>query len=418
MLPTTSNPAPSQSVDLFAARQPIFDVDRNVVAYELLFRAGPENVFPAQTNPDDASARVIVNALSVFGLDALVADRPAFVNVTRRILLESTYACFPPSRLVIELLETLRPDSETLRACQQARAEGYTLALDDFTGQPELLGFLPYVDVLKVDWRACDAERRASIAASHGRDVVLLAEKVENEAEFAAAKALGFTRFQGFFFCRPEMVARRDIPSNKLAHLQFLRELARPSLDYVGLEKVIKLDVSLSVKLLRYLNTAGFGFRREVSSIQQALTMLGERPFRRWSSLLVLSVMSKGSPAELLHSCQVRARFCELLAPESNLVGRELDLFLLGLLSLVDALVGRPLDELVLDLGLPPDIAGALTGAGSGSPMREALTLVSAYERADWTAVDAAASRLQVRDRLVLTRLYQEALQWAAASGV
>lgn len=406
---------PSQPVELFAARQPIFDRDRKVVAYELLFRSGPENVFPAGVNPDDASARVIVNALSVFGLDALLGEHRGFINATRRILVDGSYACIPPSRLVVELVETMQPDADTLRACQLAKSEGYTLALDDFIDQPELHGFLPHVDLLKIDWRGASPELRASLATRYSK-YTLLAEKVENEAEFRAASELGYSLFQGFFFCRPEIVSRKDIPSNKVAHLQFLRELTRPTLDYRNLEKVIKLDVSLSVKLLRYLNAASFGWRREITSIQQALTMLGERPFRRWSSLLVLAVMSDGSPAELLTTCLIRARLCETLAPEVGLDGRELDLFLLGLLSLVDAMVGRPLCELVQDLGLPPEIASALTGEGKPTAMGNVLRLVSAYERADWAQFDTLALALRMKNPAALPALYQGALQWATAT--
>src|SRR6476646_2574008 len=183
--PKAATAAPS--LDQFTARQPIFDRERKLVAYELLFRNGPTNMFPAHTNPDDASASVIARSLSVFGLDSLLGNRPAFVNVTRRILVDGAYRCFPSSRLVIELLETICPDEETLRACEQAKAEGYSIALDDFTDQPELRPFLPLVDMLKVDLRLASPEVQRQIAQKYGSRVVLLAEKVETEAEFAAA---------------------------------------------------------------------------------------------------------------------------------------------------------------------------------------------------------------------------------------
>src|SRR5262249_556531 len=222
--------------------------------------------------------------------------------------------CLPPGRFVLELLETLRPDAETMAACVEAKRAGYGLALDDFVGQAELTEFLPNVDVLKVDFRQADAGKRRELAERFkSRGLKLLAEKIETEADFAAACALGFTQFQGFFFCKPEMVSRRDIPMSKLVHMQFLSELNGPAIDFVRMEQVIKQDVGLSVKLLRYLKAAAFGWRSEITSIRHALALLGERAFRRWASVLVLAELSADRPAELLTTCLVRARFCELL---------------------------------------------------------------------------------------------------------
>jgi EAL and modified HD-GYP domain-containing signal transduction protein len=410
-----SSTAPAE---LFVARQPILGRDKALVAYELLFRSGSANLFPAGMDPDQASKQIIGSTLSVFGLDALVGDKIAYVNVTQRILTRATYGCLPPARLVLELLETLRADEETLNACKAAQAAGYALALDDYTGQNELSGFLPYVSIIKVDFRLTDAAKREQIAKQFaGTNVQLLAEKVESEADFLTARDLGYSYFQGFFFCRPEMVSRHDIPASKVVYLQFLSELGAPELDFGRLEKVIKQDVGLSLKLLRYLKAAAFGWRAEITSIKQALAMLGERPFRRWASLLVISVLSADRPSELLPMCLLRARFCELLAPELGFKGRELDLFLVGLFSLMDAVVERPLAELLTDVALPADLVAALLPGTAPNRMRDALALVIAYERAAWEDVDSLSERLKLRDGLTkLPGFYQDALSWATAT--
>ncbi|HKP56170.1 MAG TPA: HDOD domain-containing protein [Polyangiales bacterium] len=411
---------PSAPVELFVARQPIFQSDRTLAGYELLFRTGSQNIFPVGVDPDKASKEIIGQTLSVFGLEALVGTKLAYVNVTRKVLVDATYAALPAERLVLELLETLRPDPETLAACRAAKAAGYQIALDDYVDQPELADFLPLCDVIKVDFRSADAERRRAIASRYaGTNQKLLAEKIETEEDFVSARDLGFNYFQGFFFCRPEMLSRTDIPVSKLVYLQFLSELNRRELDFKRIEQVIKQDVALSVKLLRYLKAAAFGWRTEITSIKQALAMLGERPFRRWASVLVMAALSSDRPAELLSTCLVRARFCEQLAPELDLKARELDLFVLGLFSLMDAVIGRPLSELLSDVALPADLQEALLPTGKTNRMSDVLALVTAYERADWRNVDALSTRLSLQNSIgTLPRFYQEALAWATTTAM
>lgn len=406
----TADPAP----ELFVARQPIFLPDRKVAAYELLFRTSAANVFPVGVDPDKASIEIMAHAISVFGLDALVGPHlSAYINVTRRVMVEQLYACLPPGRFVLELLETLRPDEETLAACRAAREAGFGLALDDFAGQAQLAGFLPHVDVIKVDFRLASGEARARIAEQFaGAGVRLLAEKVENEAELNEACRLGYTHFQGFFFCKPEMVSRHDVPVSKLVYLQFLSELNRDNLDFTRLEQVIKQDVALSLKLLRYLKSAAFGWRSEITSIKHALALLGERAFRRWASVLALAVLASDRPVELLSLSLVRARFCELLAPAVGYSARSLDLFLVGLFSLMDAVVQRPLPDLLREVSLPRDLVEALTPEGPTNRMRTTLELSVAYERAQWPEVERCCAQLGV-NASHLPQIYQEAVGWA-----
>lgn len=402
---------------LFVARQPIFLSDRKLAAYELLFRTSAANVFPVGVDPDKASIDIIGHAMGVFGLDALLGPHAgAYINVTRRVMMEAVYACLPQDRFVLELLETLRPDSELIGACQSAKQAGYKLALDDFAEQPELAGFLPHVDVIKVDFRLAKSDARKRIARRFaGSAVRLLAEKVETEAELKEASALGYTHFQGYFFCKPEMVSRHDVPVSKLVYLQFMAELNRPNLDFGRLERVIKQDVALSLKLMRYLKSAAFGWRSEITSIKHALGLLGERPFRRWASVLALAVLSSDRPPELLALSLARARFCELLGAEIGLSARALDLFLLGLFSLMDAVVQRPLADLLSEVSLATDLIEALTPGGKASRMRSALELAVAYERADWAQVDQWCAQLGAApDRL--PKVYAEAVSWAASA--
>jgi len=401
-------------MQVFVARQPIFDTRQRVVAYELLFRAGLENYFPAGIDGDFASSRVINDALSTFDFDTLVGGKKAFVNVTRRVLCDALYAVLPPRQTVIELLENVAADPETLAAVRAARAGGYQIALDDFVARPELAPLVPLAHVLKVDFLATAPEERRRIREdTRGTKIALLAEKVETAAEFRDGQAMGYTLFQGYFFQRPEIISREDIPPSKLTYVRFLRELQAPELDYERIERVIKHDLSLSVKLLKFLNSAAFGWRSRVTSLKHALVLLGERPFRKWASLIAVVGMTDDRPPELALVSLARARFAEQLCAQGAgaLAGRELDAFLIGLLSSLDAMVGRPLAELLAEIKVSPDIDAAILRADT--PLGMLRALVVAYEVGAWAEVAALAARLRVPED-ALPEIARQSLEWAS----
>ncbi len=332
-------------MDKFIARQPIFDAKKRVVAYELLFRSGPENFFSGR-DADRASSQLIDDSLHVFGIDALIGKTRAFINLTRKTLLDELITMIPPTRAVAELLETVEPDEAVLAAAAALRKAGYTLALDDFVSKPEMEPLLQLANIVKVDFLATRGdERERMIKALIKRGIQVLAEKVETQEEVTLAKSLGCVYFQGYFYCRPEMSSRRELPGHKLNHLRLLRELGKPHLDLPAVEQVLKSDMALASKLLKHLNSAWFGWRQRVTSLQHAVVLLGDRQFRKWASLVAIATMADDKPRELPNTSLVRARFCELLAPLAQQKDASLDAFLVGMFSLVDAIIGRPLDE-------------------------------------------------------------------------
>jgi len=401
-------------MQVFVARQPIFDTRKRVVAYELLFRAGLENAFPRGTDPDMASAKVIDHALSAFDFGGLTQGKKAYVNVTRRVLCEGLYSVLPPKHTVIELLETVTADDETLAAVKAARRAGYEIALDDFVDRPGVEPFVNMAQVLKIDFLVTPADERKRLRdQARKRRLTLLAEKVENAAEFENAEQLGYTLFQGYFFQRPEIIAREDIPPAKLTYVRFLRELQNPALDYDALETIIKQDLSLSVKLLKLLNSAAFGWKSRVTSLKHALVLLGERPFRKWASLIAVVGLTDDRPPELALISLTRARFCERLCPLARLGGSELDAFLAGLLSALDAMMGRPLPELLKEVAVSPEIDAALLR--QDTPLGKVRALAVAYEAAAWDDVGILAAALGVPER-ALPALADEARAWAATT--
>jgi EAL and modified HD-GYP domain-containing signal transduction protein len=401
-------------VDAFIARQPIFDAHRIVQAYELLFRSGLENAYSG-ADPDRASAKVITGSAFLPRLDAVSGGKRVFVNVTRDVLVQGFSALLPPATTTIEILETIRPDPEVIDACRRLKMMGFRLALDDFRPDPAWRALLDLADIVKVDVLASNAAERASLARSlRPRGITLLAEKVETREIFRETAGLGYSLFQGYFFARPVIVSGRDIPASRRSHLEILREIHRPDLDYGAICSVVEREVALSYKLLRYVNSAIFGWRGAISSIRHALLLMGITEIRRWASVIALAGMASDEPGELIATALLRGRFCELLASGTELAQRESDLFLVGLFSVIDAILGCPLGEILENIPIAADAKGALLG--EPGPMNDLLQLVISYTMGDWTQVEERAERLHI-DQAILPDAYAWAIEWAQGSG-
>jgi EAL and modified HD-GYP domain-containing signal transduction protein len=401
--------ASTTTTDIFVARQPIFDRRQEVYGYELLFRSGLDNAFH-HDNLDQASFEMLHTSLLGFGLDVLLGDRVGFVNASREVLLQEFYLVLPRDRTVIELIESVEPCDDVVTACQGLKRAGYRLALDDFVRRPAMAPLADLADVIKVDMLHTDrAERRAIIREFAPRRVMLVAERVETRGQLAEAMEDGFTHFQGFFFCQPEVLSAADVPAYKRNCVRFIAELNRPELDFDRLELIIKQEVALAVKLLRYLNSAGFGWRHEVTSIKHALRVLGERAARKWCSLMALTVMGEDRPSQLVVSSLVRAQFAEQVGMEGGLRSRGVDLFLTGMLSTLDALIGRPMEEALSQIPVSQEIRDTLLGRTT--TLSPTWALVLSYERADWDQLKQLADAADVSVGR-LPGLYRDSVQW------
>lgn len=404
-------------MDVFIARQAILNRHLDLFAYELLFRPCNQNY--AGVSDDSASTlQVLSTTLLSAGLSILSDQTPVFINFGREMLLSGWSSLLPPSVVVIEILESVQSDPEVLAACIALKEKGYALALDDVTetSPPE---FLKIVDIIKVDFRATSAETQAKLVREHkGSGRRLLAEKVETREEFERAKQLGFEFFQGFFFSKPLLLQGRQMPAMKGSVLKLLTELGSPDINFGRLEALIRCDVSLTYKLLRYVNSALFGRRKPLSAILPALVAMGELDIRRWIVLATLLDLS-GTTQVLARHALLRARFCESLATAAGSSSPG-DAFLMGMFSLLDALVHRPLPEALKELALPADMVGPLLGQESRSKNAASLTLAKSYEAGDWRGVDSCAGQLGVPQEKV-AGIYFEAVEWVskvlAASG-
>lgn len=398
--------------DAFVARQPIFDAERRLVGYELLARSGGGTNAYTHADGDQATADTLATTINLLGLDSASGGVRVFVNFPQGLLERDLGAILPPDRMVVEVLETVEPTPQVTEALRRLKREGYTIALDDFEPHLPQARLLPLADVLKVDFMTTVGDKRLGIANDNRGRRELLAEKVETYNDFKEGVELGYSYFQGYFFCKPEVLRARRLESSHATQLKFLQEIGRPTLDFDKLEAIIKHDAIMSVKLLRYLNTTVRATSRRIDSIKQALTLLGERPLRRWAAMMGLVSLGTNKPMELMRTCVLRARFCELLAQKAGLEKLSFEAYLAGLLSAIDAIVDSPMPDVLAQLPIPDGVRDAL--AGGASTQRTILDLVAAYERGDWVVVTAASQLLKLRPADV-TETYCDSVRWSDA---
>jgi c-di-GMP-related signal transduction protein len=390
----------------YVARQPILDRDENVFGYELLFRDGVQNTFAGDC---DEASRATLDRSLVMGLDVLCDGRRAFINCTRDTLIKGLVTLLPSAATVVEVLENVPADPDVMGACQRLKEDGYLIALDDFVTDDKRAALAEMADIIKVDMKLTTVEQRAAIVKKYGPwRHRLLAEKIETRAEFTEARDQGFVYFQGFFFRRPEKLSTRELPGNRLNYLRMLQEVSRPDLDVPALERLIKGEASVCYRLLRYLNSPVFGLKNEIRSVRHALSMLGEREVRRWVRLVAAVGAGQEKTSDLVLSALVRARFGELLQP---LVSHgESDLFLLGLMSLLDAMLEMPMSD-VLDR-VPLDHETKAVLMGKASALRPIYQLMLAHESGEWEAAEQLSANLQL-DPEEVAGYYWRAQQWA-----
>ncbi len=399
-------------MNVFVARQPIFDTKQRVYGYEILYRSGMENVY-SEADGDKASLFVIGSSLLVIGSQQISNGRKIFVNFTRNLLLEGMATYLPKEIGVIEILENIEPDEKLIETIKFIRSQGYMLALDDFVLKGnEYSPFLKLVDIIKVDFQHAD-ERDRKVIADRFRNsgkVKLLAEKTETREDFENALKLGYDYFQGYFFCKPVILARRDISGRKIHYLRILKELSAENPSFKAIKEIIEHNPSFAYKLLQYVNSAFFGVRREVTSVRHALELLGEDEIRKWASLAVLMELGSDQPQELLRLSLLRGRFCENLASLAGYRKQKSELFFMGLFSCMDVLLSRPLQEILEDLPIQSTIKEALLG--QPNPFRVILDLALSYERGDWTSFLSTVAGLGI-DQTTVPEAYSSAIDWA-----
>ena len=400
-------------VQVFIARQPILGLNRRVYGYELLYRSSTWNAFDG-TEGSVATTNVIANGLMTIGLAKLVGNGFAFINFSRDLLLGDVPLMLPSRSVIVEILETVEMDDAVVARCRDLKRLGFQLALDDVSATDQVRPLAALADIVKVDFRQTAAAQQQRIAADFSQSQTrLVAEKVETAEEFERARGFGYCYFQGYYFERPAIVTANRVSSQKSTYMQVLNELSRQELNYAQLERLFKHDPPMTYRLLRYLNSALFSWTSPIHSVRHALSLLGDEELRRWLGLLGLASLAEGRPSALIVTAVIRGRFCELLSSRARLNSRNSELFLMGLLSLFDAVLQCPMEDVVAGLGLSTDVREALLGGGDeSSRLNRVFTLILAWERADWDKAIELSRSLDI-DAGTVADVYAEAVNWS-----
>lgn len=373
-------------MDIFVARQPIFNERRQVVAYEILYRNSSRNVYDLTQNGDRATATVVSDALVEFGLQTLTGGKPAFINFTKNLIMEEMPKLFSPAQLTVEVLEDIEIDEAFIEKIRSLKELGYVIALDDYVDDGRFLEVLPYVDIIKVDFLVLRSEGRKFVADKYkDKGIALLAEKVETQKDFEEAQRFGYTLFQGFFFEKPVICKTTTFESSKFKQLQILKETVDENVDFNRIAIIVKSDVGLTYKLLRLINSPAFDIVSEVTSVNHALALLGLKEIRKWATLIMLRDINGEKPTEVMRVSLTRAFFCERVAVWFKIEDRQTEAFILGLMSLIDTITQKSLFEVLDELPLKDDLKDALLGVEN--TFHDILRLVHYYEKGKWDMI-------------------------------
>jgi EAL and modified HD-GYP domain-containing signal transduction protein len=399
-------------MELYIARQPVFDKNKAISGYELLHRtSGLTNEY-TETDGEYASSQVITGAFLSFGLDSLTDGKQAYINFTTDLLTSGVASLLPKEQLVVEVLESIVPTREVLRACEKLKADGYTLALDDYVLSPYFEPLAALADIIKVDFRqTSEVEQFNAIAFREGQGIQFLAEKVETEEEFLRATALGYSLFQGYFFSRPVMLSTNMIQPSKLGYIRLMQAVNSPSPDFRTIISAIESDVTLSLETIRLSNSAFYARRQKIMSIKQAVVALGLEGVRKWIYLASLRRLGAGKPDALVSTSIIRSKFMELIAYAVRQPLKSPEYSMIGLFSMLDALTGHSFESLLSNLNIADEIKEILIGSEFETKLGQAYCTMLNYERGDWESTETSAVRMGLTLNTV-AEAYMESLKW------
>lgn len=375
-----------QCMDIFVARQPIFTLKKKIFGYEMLFRDGFENAFP-DIDGDTATSNVLSNMFFSFNLKELLDGKPGLINFTKDLILQKIPLLFPQQTIIIEVLEDIDPDAAIILALKDFKDKKYNIALDDFIYHEKFKPMMELCRIIKFDLIATPLDTLDKIVKDiqENYEITLLAEKVETYDEFEKAKNMGFSLFQGYFFSKPEIISNKDISPNHILKLDLINEIAKTTLNYAKIESLIKKDISISYKLLKFMNSVYFNRKVPMNTIKDAINYLGEDELKKFLSVVILSNLGDQKPNELIRNSLIRARMCELCSSVFNSDYTKDELFILGLFSFMDAILDKEMSDVLNHIFLSDKIKNALLG--KDKDFNKILNIVVSFERGRWDSI-------------------------------
>lgn len=408
--------------EVVMTRSPIFDRKKEVFAYELLFKANVQDALSSKASKTTGTTKIIprgkgdpninlkgVDSLIVTGLNSITGGKKAVIHFSAEMLLDELPLVFPNNMLGIEISEEAAHARNLKSTVQKLKNSGYLLFFNDTLYNEGDIALVRLADVIGVDFRSQGLNKRFSIFEDDVTRPRFLAKSVETPCDFSLANEKGYQYFQGDFFQKGDLIAIRNIPSYKINFMRILKEINKPQVHFDQVETILKKDVSITYKLLRFVNSAAFPIKTTVQSIRHALNLLGEIEVKKWLSFIVLSGIGTDKPVELVRQTIIRAKFCEAIAAALSLTTEMPNFFLMGMFSMVDAFLDRPITEILKDLPLDSYVKAALLG--EPNRFRDVLQLVTDYEKGNWKPFGEKAEELKLEEHNIAI-LYLEAVEW------
>lgn len=394
-------------MDMYIARQPIFDKYMNIYGYELLYRKSSNNFYEG-TDDDKATAELLNNAFLTMEIKELTCNTKAFINFSDTMLMKEIPYLLPKDEIVIEILERVKVTPDIIENCRELKNRGYLLALDDFVFDETFLPLIELADIIKVEFTSNTEKELMNLINEYGHQVKFLAEKVETREDYQLAVSMGFNYFQGYFFSKPVMIKRKEININ-LNLAQIMNVLNRNNPDYQKITEIIERDIGLTFKLLKLANSTYFQSMNKIHSIKQALIRVGLTELKKWVYLMMLKEVQFIENKELIKNSLLRGKICDLIAYEVGLSHKHLELFIAGLFSSINILLNRDMNEILVELPFDADVKDALIG--KKNQLRDVLDYVINCELANWDILENNNYffKLTCEDYM---RLYMESLKW------
>lgn len=403
-------------MDIYIARQPIFNKDMSIFGYELLHRRNSKNSYEHEDH-SGATAELVRNSFLVLDFDNLTGGTRGFINFTQDLLEAEIPSILPKEKVVVEILETVAATDIVVEVCKKLKNEGYILALDDLIFDRTDYDYTPLIelaDIVKVEFPSADRQKQRELIKKYKNKVTFLAEKVETRQEFKEAAEIGYGLFQGYFFCRPILMKSKEISSLNIHLIEILKELQKAEPNLFRIAETIEKDLGLTYKLLKRANAIYYGAKCEITSLQQAVVRLGIQEMKRWISILLIKDFENDENSELIKVCLLRGKLLALMAHDLKRAGQETEFFFTGVLSSIDIIMDQDMAAILRSLALPEDVKKALLG--EEGLLRKCLDAVLLYEKLDFDGAMARLAELGI-DLGRFTELYIEALAWQRTTG-